>query len=41
MNESDTSKTEAMSHPLDISQPLREDVVTELDDREKNLKLAP
>ena len=41
MNESDTSNTEAMSHPLDISQPLREDVVTEPDNRERNLTIAP
>ena len=30
-----------MSHALDISQPLRDDVVTEFDLREKILPLAP
>ncbi len=41
MNECDTSETEAMSHPLDISQPLRDDAVTEPDNKEKNLAIAP
>ena len=36
-----TDNIEPMSHALDISQPLRDDVVTEFDLREKILPLAP
>ena len=41
MNESDTSNTEAMSHPLNLSQPIRPDEVTEEDQREKLQETAP
>jgi len=36
-----TDNIEPMSHALDISQPLRQDIVTESDIREKILQLAP
>ena len=36
-----THNIEPMSHALDISQPLRDDVVTECDLREKMLPPAP
>ncbi len=36
-----TDNIEPMSHALDISQPLRKDIVTESDIREKILQLAP
>tara|TARA_B110000014_G_C19909429_1_gene470581 strand:+ start:104 stop:400 length:297 start_codon:yes stop_codon:yes gene_type:complete len=41
LNEADTSEVEAMSHPLDLSQPTRKDVVTEDNLREELLKNAP
>ena len=41
MNELDTENIEPMAHPLDLSQRLRPDVVTETDQRERLLKLAP
>ena len=41
MQEVDTESIEPMSHALNINQPLREDVVTQEDIREKSLSLAP
>ena len=41
LNNADTSDIEAMSHPLDLSQPTREDQVTEVNEREKLQKNAP
>ena len=41
LNNADTSDIEAMSHPLDLSQPTREDKVTEVNEREKLQKNAP
>ena len=41
LNEADISKVEAMSHPLDLSQPTRKDEVTEENEREELLKNAP
>ena len=41
MNSVDTQSVEAMSHPLNISQPLRKDKVTEKDDRDNLQKNAP
>lgn len=41
MNISDTDSIEPMYHPLDISQPLREDKVTEEDNREILQETAP
>ena len=41
LNEADTSEVEAMSHPLDLSQPTRKDEVTEENLREELLKNAP
>ena len=41
LNEADTSEIEAMSHPLDLSQPTRKDEVTEENLREELLKNAP
>jgi aspartyl-tRNA(Asn)/glutamyl-tRNA(Gln) amidotransferase subunit C len=37
----DTTDVEPMSHPLELSQRLREDVVTESDQREQLQKNAP
>ncbi len=37
----DTKDVEPMSHPLDLSQPLRPDVVTEPNQRELFQKIAP
>ena len=37
----DTSGVEPMAHPLDMVQRLRDDEVTEQDQREAMLKLAP
>jgi len=37
----DTEGVQPMSHPLDGVQRLREDVVTEIPDRERNLANAP
>lgn len=37
----DTGGIEPMSHPLGGSQRLREDMVTESDDREANMRNAP
>ena len=41
MQEVDTESIEPMSHALNITQPLREDEVTEKDIRDKSLSLAP
>ena len=41
MNATDTKDVEPMSHPLDISQPLRKDEVTEENSREKLQENAP
>ena len=41
MQEVDTESIEPMSHALNITQPLREDEVTEKDIRDKSLPLAP
>ena len=41
MQEVNTESIEPMSHALDITQPLREDEVTEKDIRDKSLSLAP
>jgi aspartyl-tRNA(Asn)/glutamyl-tRNA(Gln) amidotransferase subunit C len=41
INQVDTSKVEPMSSPLAITQRLREDVVTEKDQREKMQQNAP
>ncbi len=41
MNAVDTSNIEALAHPLDISQRLRLDNITEIDLREKFQGIAP
>lgn len=41
MNQTDTAKVEPLAHPLDISQRLRPDVVTEPDLRSKFQRIAP
>ncbi len=41
MDQIDTSQVEPLAHPFDISQRLREDVVTEPDMREKFQRSAP
>ena len=41
MNDADTDGIKAMSHPLDLFQPLRSDEVTEIDERDKLLASAP
>jgi aspartyl-tRNA(Asn)/glutamyl-tRNA(Gln) amidotransferase subunit C len=41
MNQVDTSNIEALAHPLDISQRLRPDTVSEADLREKFQGIAP
>ncbi len=41
MNAVDTHGIEPMAHPQDISQRLREDVVTASDEREKFQSIAP
>ena len=41
LNEADTSDIDAMSHPLDLSQPVRKDEVTEKNEREELLRNAP
>ena len=40
MTQVNTDSIEPMAHALDIMQPLREDKVTEVDIREKSLKLS-
>ncbi len=41
MNAVDTSGIEPMAHPQDVPQRLRDDVVTESNQRETFLKIAP
>ena len=41
MSQVDTSKVEPLSHPLDLSQRLRADAITEPDLREKFQEIAP
>jgi len=41
MQQVDTNNIEPMSHALDITQPLREDVVTEESQKNDFLKLGP
>ncbi|QLH43709.1 MAG: Asp-tRNA(Asn)/Glu-tRNA(Gln) amidotransferase subunit GatC [Coxiellaceae bacterium] len=41
MQQVDTKHVVPMAHPLDLSQPLRPDVVTEHDQRELLLRIAP
>lgn len=41
LNSADTTNVDAMSHPLDLSQPTRRDVVTEENNREELQKSAP
>jgi|TARA_B100001093_G_scaffold143020_1_gene135481 aspartyl-tRNA(Asn)/glutamyl-tRNA(Gln) amidotransferase subunit C len=41
LNNTDTSKVKAMSHPLDLTQPIRKDEVTEENLRDELLKNAP
>lgn len=41
MDEIDTKNVEPLAHPLDESQPLREDQVTEINQRELFQKIAP
>lgn len=41
LNQIDTSNIEAMAHPTDAVQRLREDVVTEENQREKFQSIAP
>ncbi len=41
MNTVDTTGIEPMAHPQDITQPLRDDIVTETNQREKMQRCAP
>jgi aspartyl-tRNA(Asn)/glutamyl-tRNA(Gln) amidotransferase subunit C len=41
LNNADTTDVSPMAHPLDATQRLREDVVTESDQRERFQALAP
>lgn len=41
MNQVDTSEVEPLAHPLDISQRLRQDTVTEENLRDKYQRIAP
>jgi aspartyl-tRNA(Asn)/glutamyl-tRNA(Gln) amidotransferase subunit C len=41
MNDVDTAAVEPMAHPLDAVQRLRQDIVTETDQREKFQAIAP
>lgn len=41
MDEVDTTMVEPLSHPYDVSQPLREDIVTETNQRTLLQKIAP
>jgi aspartyl-tRNA(Asn)/glutamyl-tRNA(Gln) amidotransferase subunit C len=41
LNLADTDNVEAMSHPLNLSQPTRKDEVTETNEREKMQRNAP
>lgn len=41
MNQTDTNNTEPLAHPLDLTQRLRADKVSESDLRDKYQKIAP
>ena len=41
MNSVDTKDIEPMAHPLDVPQPMRPDEVTESNQRDRFLKIAP
>ena len=41
LNQADTANIEALAHPLDISQRLRPDVITEPNLRDKYQQIAP
>ena len=41
MQSADTDKLEPLSHAIETSQPLREDLVTEVDQRDDLQKIAP
>ncbi|MFK5986904.1 MAG: Asp-tRNA(Asn)/Glu-tRNA(Gln) amidotransferase subunit GatC [Pseudomonadota bacterium] len=41
MNSADTDNVQPMAHPQDMIQPLREDIVTESDNRDLLMKNAP
>ena len=41
LQQADVSDVEPLAHPLEVSQPLRDDRVTEPDVRDKVLPLAP
>ena len=41
LNQADTSQVQAMSHPLNLSQPTRKDEVTEENERERMQESAP
>ncbi len=41
LNQADTANTQPLAHPLDLSQRLREDVVSEVDQRDKVQQIAP
>jgi aspartyl-tRNA(Asn)/glutamyl-tRNA(Gln) amidotransferase subunit C len=41
MNDTDTSAVEPMAHPLDAVQRLRQDIVTETDQRDRFQSIAP
>ncbi len=41
MNKVDTQNVEPMAHPLDVTQRLRKDEVTEINQREKFQSVAP
>jgi len=41
MNDAETGHVTPMAHPLDASQRLRQDIVTEVDEREKFQAIAP
>lgn len=41
MNQTDTASIEPLAHPLDVSQRLRQDTVTEADLRSKYQRIAP
>ena len=41
MNDVETGEVTPMAHPLDATQRLRQDIVTEVDEREKFQAIAP
>ncbi|MFT6834657.1 MAG: aspartyl-tRNA(Asn)/glutamyl-tRNA(Gln) amidotransferase subunit C [Francisellaceae bacterium] len=41
VNEADTENLSPMSHPLDLSQPLRDDIISEKNDRNNLMHNAP